>query len=367
MTSSHTPPRLSYLDALRGLAILSVLAFHTTSYGTNIYPVWFAAVISQGARGVQLFFVVSAITLCLSLSSRREEPQALRNFLIRRFFRIAPLFYVAVVYFLVQSWLSRGQLFSFANIFTTVTFTNGWSPYWINNIIVGGWTLPIETSFYLLLPSFFLLTNSIKKVTGLLCIGVVLGQLIRLLFLNTPGMADLKVWSEFTFLFLPSQLPVFFFGIWAYVLLFRLPKKEKWQQLCGVTAICLMIAVIQLKFPFKLLAGHYLWALGFVWLAVGLAHAPIKLIVNGFTTALGKISYSVYLCHFAVMFWLSRAQLVDLAVQWPLFNYALRLGLVLIFSVFTAAFLYVGIERPGQALGRKVITVLSDQEKRYKP
>jgi peptidoglycan/LPS O-acetylase OafA/YrhL len=48
---------------------------------------------AYGARGVQLFYMVSAFTL-LSVS---RQPFNARSFFIRRFFRIAPAFYIAMI------------------------------------------------------------------------------------------------------------------------------------------------------------------------------------------------------------------------------------------------------------------------------
>jgi peptidoglycan/LPS O-acetylase OafA/YrhL len=91
--------RYSYIDSLRGFAIIGVLIAHTGLYGNVAYPSLLRnlAEIDVGPRGVQLFYVVSAFTLCVSFSKRRNiEKHPIRNFYVRRFFRIAPLFYLAI-------------------------------------------------------------------------------------------------------------------------------------------------------------------------------------------------------------------------------------------------------------------------------
>jgi len=91
--------RLPFIDALRGLAIFGVFIVHS-SQSIDGLPRWLSSLASQGARGVQLFFVISAFTLFLSLSTRRKnEKRPTLNFFIRRFFRIAPLFYAALLSF----------------------------------------------------------------------------------------------------------------------------------------------------------------------------------------------------------------------------------------------------------------------------
>lgn len=87
--------KLTFLEALRGYAILGVVLTHSTQKLTNL-PQWLDNIGIQGARGVQLFFIVSAFTLFYSLSRKHPTHSIdVKDFFIRRFFRIAPAFYFA--------------------------------------------------------------------------------------------------------------------------------------------------------------------------------------------------------------------------------------------------------------------------------
>ena len=87
--------RYQYIDALRGFAFLGVLTVHA-SYEVPKLP--FSSLPELGQYGVQLFFLLSAVTLLRSMALRSaKERFAARNFFIRRFFRIAPLFWTGVV------------------------------------------------------------------------------------------------------------------------------------------------------------------------------------------------------------------------------------------------------------------------------
>ena len=62
---------------------------------TNIYLQILA---NKGKYGVQLFFIASAFTLFLSRHRRSEVGN--KNFFIRRFFRIAPMYYLGIILYL---------------------------------------------------------------------------------------------------------------------------------------------------------------------------------------------------------------------------------------------------------------------------
>lgn len=83
--------RFEYIDAMRGLAIFLVMVVHAGSRaGVDGYLRLFT---EAGQYGVQLFFVVSAYTILLSLDRRRTgDPRLMQNFFIRRLFRIIPVY-----------------------------------------------------------------------------------------------------------------------------------------------------------------------------------------------------------------------------------------------------------------------------------
>ncbi len=59
--------RYDAIDAIRGVAVLGVMLVHTGIYDMNNYHVLVRDFITNGARGVQLFFLVSAFTLVAQL------------------------------------------------------------------------------------------------------------------------------------------------------------------------------------------------------------------------------------------------------------------------------------------------------------
>ena len=89
--TDEAPRKYAFIDALQGLAFLGVVACHLKPYVPGLPP-RLATLLENGDKGVQLFFMVSALTLFLSLDTRgATDTRPTLAFLLRRFFRIAPL------------------------------------------------------------------------------------------------------------------------------------------------------------------------------------------------------------------------------------------------------------------------------------
>jgi peptidoglycan/LPS O-acetylase OafA/YrhL len=160
LSPSPETEHLAFVDALRGWAFLGVLLVHVQT----ILPLPHRLRQLAGAAnyGVQLFFVVSALTLFMSYQARRQrDRRPLAAFFIRRLFRIAPLFWLAVPTYL--AFLGTGPRDSaptgihLGQILATLAFVHGWYPTSINSVVPGGWSIAVEMNFYLLLPVCFVI------------------------------------------------------------------------------------------------------------------------------------------------------------------------------------------------------------------
>ena len=99
--------KYEYINAIRGFAILGVVLVHSSQWVRPASDI-LSKIASEGARGVQLFYVASALTLFLSMASRKqqEERRGLLSYFIRRFFRIAPAFYCAIIIYTAYNGMS---------------------------------------------------------------------------------------------------------------------------------------------------------------------------------------------------------------------------------------------------------------------
>lgn len=67
--------KYDYIDAIRGLAIILVVMTHASQYVKPLSNL-LQRIMLEGARGVQLFYVASAVTLCMSWASRKSHERS---------------------------------------------------------------------------------------------------------------------------------------------------------------------------------------------------------------------------------------------------------------------------------------------------
>jgi peptidoglycan/LPS O-acetylase OafA/YrhL len=367
--------KFDFIDALRGLAILGVFVCHLSDHLPGL-PASLGRVLLQGGIGVQLFFIASALTLFLSLDARRaDESRPILNFFIRRFFRIVPLFTLAVLFYAlcfggnsfdarVPSALSRGSFLS------TLTFTNGWSPWWINQIVPGGWSIAVEMNFYLMVPFLHRRLRSLGASIAATAIVFLLGAAASrgawILLEPRLGPEGRPMLEAFVHYWLPGQLYRFFMGFTLYFLIRRsLPgsgSEGAPQPAHGRSLELLVGSVLLLGAAFAIgpraAVSKPLVTLALLLFAWSLALHPPRLLVNRWMCFLGKVSFSAYVVHVAVLRALEAAvhgtHLPVDRIPWPIASFAyfvVALGATVGLSTLT----YHGIEIPGLLLGKRLI------------
>lgn len=226
--SSHEN-KLDYVDAMRGIAILMVILVHT-SQRIPLPSLLMDSLARYGQMGVQLFFVASAYTLCISFERRSEEPYRISSFYIRRWFRIAPLYYLAIlIYFVVhiatQLYMGGRILavdpYSISNAAANIMFIHGFVSSANNNVVPGGWSIGTEMAFYLIFPLLFLISKKIaeKRLIHLfalfmVCLGANLALQLTITEITQHSIKN----NDFRYFNILNQLPVFILGIIAYFL-----------------------------------------------------------------------------------------------------------------------------------------------------
>ena len=352
--------KLDYVDTLRCLAILGVIMVHTDNFVQSNLSHGISQIISLGAKGVQLFFIASAFTLYLSFEKRlTKENYPVKNFFTRRIFRIAPMYYLAIVYYLIQYAIvnreASAKVFDIttSTIIANFTFTHGFNPYWINNLVPGGWSIAVEMTFYAVMPFIFSRIKNINQAFNLFTGSLVFSFLLNLLFTHYPLISSQSVWADFLYFYFPNQFPVFCLGMIMYFIIIKGQGIKEISRLSFlVFGICVLVPF--LFFRQTILTVNFFVGVGFLFFAIFLSKRRIPLLVNPVTQYIGIRSFSMYLVHFAVIFWLTQLNFVNY-VQNPILNYVIRFLLVTGFSVILSTVFYALIEVPFQNLGKKLI------------
>jgi peptidoglycan/LPS O-acetylase OafA/YrhL len=146
--------KLDYIDALRGIAALSVFFYHvhgTMWIFTGIMPLQMIPnkYIQLNMASVPLFFIISSFTLYLSLDNKFDEKRKFLKFYIRRFFRIAPLFYVLLILVVLEAFIIQNRFPSWLEVLANFTFVFNLAPQYSQSLFSDGWTVGVEMIFYL--------------------------------------------------------------------------------------------------------------------------------------------------------------------------------------------------------------------------
>lgn len=159
---------IEFLDYVRGIAILNVFLFHSLQETFHFSSLPWDGLLrdfsvsktfllllpaSFGWAGVSIFFVVSGFCIHLSFHKQGRE---WRSFFIRRFFRIYPPYFLALLLYAALFSITKLHLFSgqvgwrelWAHLFLVHNFDSQ-SYYAINPSF---WTIAIEAQLYLLYP-----------------------------------------------------------------------------------------------------------------------------------------------------------------------------------------------------------------------
>jgi peptidoglycan/LPS O-acetylase OafA/YrhL len=284
------------VELLRGLAALMVMYAHyyaLAGLDRNLFAFFFT--------GVDLFFVISGFVFAPYFFGKEL---AWRAFLIRRVFRIYPLYVAALCLYALQRWVSGQEVEHFlTHLFFLHTMQTREIAFHFNPAF---WSLPPEVEFYLALPLLCGLFAGVRGVARLW----VLALAVHLALVWGMGEAEGRGRAvlEIVLLHLPGLLVEFAFGIVAWRVVAARPG--------GMLRLLLAVAGVALWWE---LAGIYReggdaaidatwWLHGNlgVWAAtayalmltalVGLVTEPLQCL-RVFAIGLGNLSFGVYLFH----------------------------------------------------------------------
>jgi peptidoglycan/LPS O-acetylase OafA/YrhL len=274
-------------------------------FGQSLPEDWLLVKISKfGQYGVQLFFVLSALTLCHSLN-KIEDFNRLHylGFIVRRFFRIAPLYYVAIpayfiftylcFYYLGKSPFTNPSDYSIVRIVSNVLFVHGFYPSGNNSIVPGGWSIGCEFLFYAIFPVLFIASKKRKVWLAYFSFSAALitGLMILLRFkFGSAGTYEVGN-NSFIYFSIFNQAPCFVLGmLYFYFSGFKLMRITVF----AIAPICMALLVYAHDSFWGALFTPALSGVLAVFLISLLDGVGINLILK----KLGQLSFSIYICHF---------------------------------------------------------------------
>src|SRR3984893_16450037 len=126
-----------------------------------------------GSRGVQLFFIVSAFTLFRNFTLKFNP----KSFYIRRYARIAPMFFLALIFYAIVglpgSRIDAWNLGGYSTYMLIIPFLHGLSPYSYNALVPGGLSVACEFLFYYSLPFLAFFCRGFRSTLVVLCLSLV--------------------------------------------------------------------------------------------------------------------------------------------------------------------------------------------------
>ena len=363
-TQNDRADYMPQLDGLRAFAVGAVLIHHF------FQPARIGGV-DLALLGVWLFFVLSGFLITGILLRSRDQVDysgspsgfVLRQFYIRRFLRIFPLYYSVLF---MAATIDLGDVRD--TIFWHLTYLSNYlfatHQYW-GQMTAHFWSLSVEEQFYILWPALILFAPR-RLLLKLIISAIAIGPIFRVAahFLDFNWIARLTVLpASFDALGLGALLAycshhtaekpmlikrlkqcIYGLGVPGLIVFLGLQKLESYNLLSDVTVNSWFIEPV-------------LWALMFVWLinraSLGFTGVAAKILEFKPLTYTGKISYGIYVYHpfvyalFPILFYTTG---VDFYLLPPLLQFGLLVGT----TVGMAALSWYFLESPINSLKNRL-------------
>lgn len=224
-------------------------------------------------------------------------------------------------------------------------------------LVPGGWTISVEMLFYCMLPLLYKYITNTNRALLFTIVSIAISILYNFLFFTIFEKSNHLEYFHFTSL--PNQLSLFGFGIIAF---FVSIKKDHSINPHLLLTIGLMLT-LQLTLV-RFIPNHILFGVSFMVLVI--IGERLNILKNKILVYIGKISYSAYFIHFAVLSLLTKFGFIDFypttTQPMALVNMGIRFTLVLAIVMLLSTITYFTFELPTQNLGKKMIKSLQKKQ-----
>lgn len=384
--ASRKKVEFASLDFMRGLSAFAVLVSHVDSLiagGESLLR------IPLGSMAVQVFMLISGFLMMWHFLDRRERgdlwgnKETYQKFYIRRFFRIAPLYYflLTLVYFFAADLTClkteiRAEFaptyvanthnptvggISIAHILAHYSFIFGFIPKYAQSTHLPDWSIGLEMQFYLFFPLIALMLIRSHYICGtivLLGLNWFAAQLFGVGLTSEPKMFGLFPYPTF----LPLMIDRFLIGILIAAAFFeRMPNRKQ----IYLLILALIVAGLSMK-KLLLITGcfvlyEFILQNGSKVRLIDCLTARVdRIFKTPFVKFLADTSYGIYLVHLPVLFCL-----IPLLIRYTGFEdlskvsrlfVLLGVSCPILYGISYLLFRY--IEVPGIAWGRRIVMKL---------
>jgi peptidoglycan/LPS O-acetylase OafA/YrhL len=281
---------------------MMVVLTHLAHLAEIAVPKSFIFIFSDFGKGVYLFFIISAFSLMYSTEHRIDRENWAFEYFIKRFFRIAPLYYCVMVYVVLRPFFHSHILAldaSLPALLMNLTFAFGFAP-WVT-VVWAGWTVGVEMLFYVFFPIFLLAIRSRSAAFMLLIFSIVVNYASRSTLdvqYKNGVPPDGYTWAYFSF---PANLCYFAMGIFIFRVSCIVDKASlmmRW--IIPVLTVGLFGALMFSATSIPVMHWNeesLIWGGGFAALCLWQGICPSRWCANRVFEYLGERSYSVYLLH----------------------------------------------------------------------
>jgi peptidoglycan/LPS O-acetylase OafA/YrhL len=339
--------QMPVLDALRGVAILLVLAhrFNVTTHPQSLPARVLCALMEGGWVGVQLFFVLSGFLITGILLDSRGAPSYYRSFFARRVLRIFPLYYVVLaVTFIAIPLVTGRQPAGYQHQAWLWTYLSNWvGPLGLSVAAFPHfWSLAVEEQFYLVWP--FVVRVASRRALPILC-----SLLVVVALASRAVLCALHADVEAAYVLTICRVDALALGALAAWAL-RVPSlaqridARRRALLVGSVALFVAGAVVTRGYPrptpltqtigYSILAWSALAALVLGVLVQARGGRLASLLAPAALRSIGKYSYAMYIFHVLVHHELGVPLLARFGQQDP------SVGVMLLYFVAMAAVTY---------------------------
>jgi peptidoglycan/LPS O-acetylase OafA/YrhL len=362
------------IESLRGIAAIILIIFHVRTIPQIDSGIFLPVLIYfNGPTIVPLFFTISGFSVMLGYEHLFDQPAMLIKFFSRRFFRIAPLFYVMIIIWLIIYFIFSKSTSTLWVVLINVLLAFGFFPEHHAGIVPAGWTIGVEWIFYIFFPGLLLCMRRSFTAIALCLLAFWFAIIWPTLFPDILSrLPDYIVQTQFyryqSFL---TNFVFFVWGMWG-VSIYRtininLPH-NRLTSVAFLASACVIFSIISFitgpKNPLFSLGIRSLWmVVVYLLLIVGAAVQCGSVLNTKVFRFAGQISYGLYLLNPLVIMSFDKLGLLNKVYQ--LFSVSKELAFMIccVISLLAVGMVswitYRLVEIPGIQLGEWLVNKFS--------